>query len=90
MRCRPSQQFRSQVLLSEHDDGVVCVTGDAHEGLERAIREAFPGTAWQRHIVHQMRGAAGDAPTRRRKGAVPGIPKAVSAERDPELARGLH
>ena len=69
-------------------DGATCVTGDAREGPRRAIREVFPGAAWQRRIVHLMRDAAGNAPTRQRKGAVPGIPKAVSAERDPGLARG--
>ena len=37
-----------------------------------------------------MRSAAGDAPTRQRKGAALGILKAVFAERDPELARGLY
>lgn len=69
-------------------DGATCVTSDAREGPRRAIREVFPGAAWQRRIVHLMRDAAGNAPTRQRKGAVPGIPKAVSAERDPGLARG--
>lgn len=34
-----------------------------------------------------MRNAAGNAPTRQKKGAVPGILKAVFAERDPELMR---
>ena len=34
-----------------------------------------------------MRSAAGNAPTGQRKGAVPGIPKAVFAERDPEFVR---
>lgn len=38
-------------------------------------------------IAHLKRDAAGNAPTRRKKGAVPGIPRAVFAERDPELAR---
>lgn len=71
-------------------DGVICVTGDAHEGLKRAIQEAFPGAAWRRRFVHLMRSAAGNAPTRQKKGAVPGVPKAVLAERDPELARELH
>lgn len=65
-------------------DGATCVTSDAHEGLKRAIQEVFPGAARQRRIVHLMRSAAGNAPTGRKKGAVPGIPKAVSAERDPE------
>lgn len=68
-------------------DGVICVTSDAHEGLKRAIQEVFPGAARRRRIAHLMRSAAGNAPTRQKKGAVPGIPKAVSAERDPELAR---
>ena len=68
-------------------DGAICVTSDAHEGLKRAIQEVFPDAAWQRCIAHPMRSAAGNAPTRRKKGAVPGILKAVFAERDPELAR---
>ena len=69
-------------------DGVICVTSDAHEGLKRAIREVFPGAAWRRRFVHLMRSAAGNAPTRQKEGAVPGIPKAVLAERDPRLVRG--
>lgn len=32
-------------------EDVARVTGDAHEGLKRAIREVFPGAAWQRCIV---------------------------------------
>ena len=68
-------------------DGVICVTSDAHEGLKRVIREVFPGAAWQRRIAHLMRSAAGNAPTRQKKGAVPGILEAVFAERDPELVR---
>ena len=68
-------------------DGAICVAGDAREGPKRAIREVFPGAARQRCIVHPMRSAAGSAPARRKKGAVPGILKAVFAERDPELAR---
>lgn len=71
-------------------DGAICVTSDAHEGLKRAIQEVFPGAAWQRCIVHLMRSAAGNAPTRQKKGAVPGILKAVFAERDPELVRELY
>lgn len=49
-------------------DGAICVTGDAHEGPRRAIQEVFPGAAWQRCIAHQMRNAAGNAPTRQKKG----------------------
>ena len=68
-------------------DGAICVASDAHEGLKRAIREVFPGAAGQRCIAHLMRSAAGNAPTRQKKGAVPGILKAAFAERDPELVR---
>ena len=70
--------------------GAICVTGDAHEGLKRAIQEVFPGAAWQRCIVHLMRDAAGNAAARRKRGAVLDILKAVFAERDPELVRELH
>lgn len=71
-------------------DGVICVTSDAHEGLKRAIQEVFPGAAWQRCVVHLMRNAAGNAPTRQKRGAVLGILKAVFAERDPDLVRELY
>ena len=70
--------------------GAICVTGDAHEGLKRAIQEVFPGAAWQRCIVHLMRDAAGNAAARRKRGTVLGILKAVFAERDPGLVRELH
>ena len=70
--------------------GAICVTGDAHEGLKRAIQEVFRGAAWQRCIVHLMRDAAGNAAARRKRGAVLGILKAVFAERDPGLVRELH
>ena len=49
-------------------DGVICVTGDAHGGLRRAIQEAFPGAAWQRCVVHPMRNAAGNAPAGQKRG----------------------
>ena len=67
--------------------GAICVTGDAHEGLKRAIQEVFPGAAWQRCIARLMRDAAGNAAARRKRGAVLGILKAVFAERDPGLVR---
>lgn len=41
-------------------------------------------------IVHLVRGAAGNAPTGQKRGAVLGILKAVFAERDPELVRELY
>lgn len=77
-------------LRSRGVEGVICVAGDAHEGLKRAIQEVFPGAAWQRCIVHLMRNAAGNASARQKKAAVLGILKAVFAERDPELVRELY
>lgn len=50
----------------------------------------YPGAAWQRRVAHPKRSAAGNAPTRQKKGAVPDILKAVFAERDPELVREFH
>lgn len=47
----------------------------------------YPGAAWQRRVAHPMRSAAGNAPTRQKKGAVLGVLKAAFAEHDPELVR---
>ncbi len=70
--------------------GVACVTSDAHEGLRRAIGEAFPGAAWQRCVVHLERNAASRCPTRRKRAAVLSILHAVFAEDDPALVRELY
>jgi|GEM_PF-534882 len=48
----------------------------------------YPGEAWQRCIAHLMRSAAGNAPTRQKKGAALGILKSVFTERDLGLVRG--
>ena len=50
----------------------------------------YPGDAWQRCIAHLMRSAAGNAPTRQKKGAALGILKSVFTERDLGLVRGVH
>ena len=71
-------------------EGVMCVTSDAHEGLRRAIEEVFPGSAWQRCIVHLMRNAASCAPARQKRAAVLAILHAVFDERDPDLVRELY
>lgn len=70
--------------------GVLCITSDAHEGLRRAIQEVFPGSAWQRCIVHLMRNAAAKAPTLQKRKAIGQIMHAVFAERDPDLVRELY
>ena len=73
---------------------IVAVSEMAADGVparkvKRAARTmVFPGAAWQRCIVHLMRNADGNAPTRQKKGAVLGILEAVFAERGPELVRG--
>ena len=77
-------------LRSRGVDGVICVISDAHEGLKRAIQEVLPGAAWERCIVHLMRSAAGNAPTRQEKDAVLDILKVVFVERYPELVRELY
>lgn len=70
--------------------GVMCVTSDAHEGLRRAIEEVFPGSAWQRCIVHLMRNAERCASNRQKKCAIIAILKSVFGEADPELVRELY
>ena len=64
--------------------GVQCVTSDAHGGIVRAVRELFPGAAWQRCVVHLERdvvdacphaleeGRGGTRPARRARRGRPG------------------
>ena len=68
-------------------DGVCCVTSDAHDGLVRAIREVFPGAAWQRCIVHFERNLADLAPGKGQKAKVLAAAKAVFKETDPAMVR---
>jgi putative transposase len=77
-------------LRSRGVAGVACVTSDAHEGLKRAISEAFPGAAWQRCIVHLERNAAGCATNKTKRSAIYSILHAVFAEDDPPLVRELY
>lgn len=62
--------------------GVRLVTSDAHEGLRRAVEEAFQGAAWQRCAVHLMRDCARAASgSRRRSRVVQVFPSVASLER---------
>lgn len=70
--------------------GVKCVVSDAHRGLMRAIEEVFPGSSWQRCIVHLIRNAAGCANTKQKRGAILAILKTVFQEKDPALVRELY
>lgn len=49
---------------------VQCVTSDAHGGIVRAVRELFPGAAWQRCVVHLERDVIDACPTRAKRAAV--------------------
>lgn len=70
--------------------GVRCVTSDAHAGLRRAIEEVFPGSAWQRCIVHLERDACALARSRRERRLMGSILRAVFSESDPALVRELY
>lgn len=71
-------------------DGVQCVTSDAHGGIVRAVREAFPGAAWQRCVVHLERDVVSAIPTRAGRAAAGRVPHAVFAEGDPARARAMY
>ncbi|OUO58008.1 transposase, partial [Olsenella sp. An270] len=49
--------------------GAQCVTSDAHGGIARAVRELFPGAAWQRCVVHLERDVIDACPTRAKRAA---------------------
>lgn len=70
--------------------GVRCATSDAHAGLRRAIEEVFPGSAWQRCVVHLERNVCALARSRRERALVGSVVKAVFAESDPALVRELY
>lgn len=53
-------------------DGVQCVTSDAHGGIVRAVRELFPGAAWQRCIARLERDEVDAVATRaKRRATIP-------------------
>ena len=68
-------------------NGVQCVTSDAHEGLKRAIAECFPGSAWQRCIVHLERNVCSLLKTRRQRAMAGCALQAVFRESDPVMVR---
>lgn len=70
--------------------GVELVVSDAHEGLKRAIAEAFQGAAWQRCAVHLMRNCireAGRGPLSRR---VARIIAPVFRAKDADVVRAMY
>ncbi|WP_130811220.1 IS256 family transposase [Olsenella sp. Marseille-P4559] len=70
--------------------GVRCVTGDAHEGLRRAMAECFPGTAWQRCIVHLERNVCSLLKTERQRAMAGKALQAVLRESDPAVVRAAY
>ncbi len=70
--------------------GVQCVTSDAHGGIVRAVREVFPGAAWQRRVVHLARDVVDACPTRAKRASAGRVLHAAFDEGDPSKARALY
>ena len=70
--------------------GVRCVTSDAHGGIARAMRELFPGAAWQRCVVHLERDVIDACPARARRASAGRVLHAVFDEDDPARVRALY
>ena len=70
--------------------GVALVVSDAHPGLRRAAREVFPGSSWQRCIVHLERDVAGKIRGRADRRRALAALSAVFRERDPALVRAAY
>ena len=70
--------------------GVQCVTSDAHGGIARAVRELFPGAAWQRCVAHLERDVIDACPTRAKRAAAGRVLHAVFDEDDPARVRALY
>lgn len=70
--------------------GVALVVSDAHAGLRRAVREVFPGSSWQRCIVHLERDIAGRMRTKGDRARALRAMSAVFKETDPALVRAMY
>lgn len=77
-------------LRERGPSGVRCVTSDAHGGIVRAVRELFPGAAWQRCAVHLERDVIDACPKRAKRAAAGRVLHAVFDEGDPGKARALY
>lgn len=77
-------------LRERGPSGVRCVTSDAHGGIVRAVREMFPGAAWQRCAVHLERDVIDACPKRAKRAAAGRVLHAVFDEGDPGKARALY
>jgi len=74
-------------LLARGISSMRCVTSDAHEDLEKAISECFPGAAWQRCIVHLERNVCSSLKTRTQRAMAGKAMQAVFRESDPVMVR---
>lgn len=70
--------------------GVRLVVSDAHPGLRRAVREVFPGSTWQRCVVHLERDVAGRVRRRDDRRRALAALSATFRERDPALVRAMY
>lgn len=77
-------------LRERGPSGVQRVTSDAHGGIVRAVREVFPGAAWQRCVVHLERDVVDACPTRAKRASAGRVPHAVFDEEDPSKVRALY
>jgi len=63
---RETEESWKELLRELKDRGlrrVECATSDAHEGLESALREIFPGCIWQRCQAHFRRNVLDKTPS---------------------------
>ena len=95
LACVDSESYASQKgflrgLRERGLEGVQCVTSDAHGGIVRAVREVFPGAAWQRCVVHLERDVVSAITTRAGRAAAGRVLRAVFAEEDPARARAMY
>ncbi len=70
--------------------GVRLVTSDAHEGFRRTISEEFQGAAWQRRVVHLVRGCCREARLKQLRKRVARIASAAFRLRDPAVVRAAY
>jgi len=84
-----NEAFWSDFLLDLRKrglSGVRLVVSDAHEGLKKAIGNAFPSAIWQRCKVHFLRNLSGRIP-RKKRPALVSLAKTIFEQDDAEEAR---
>ena len=72
--------------------GVQMVISDGHKGIQKAVREGFPGASWQMCLVHYMRAIMRYVPEKVRKDYIPFLKGAIFENEDDimSIAEDLH